>query len=192
MAEALRLLGILAWHEDNLAEARQRLEEAAAIHRSGGDRWQEVVAISEAGSVAALMADMSAAFDHHARAVDLVDELASRDQLAFLLAALVPFLWELGRRHEAAQMLGAYDAIRSYYWTDSIRDVARRVTASDLHTMRLQGTRLSFGDVIAIMRRAIDEERDRLDTTTDQLQARPDPSRGICGRSSSRSFVQIE
>jgi hypothetical protein len=88
---------------------------------------------------------------------NLVDELASPDQLAFLLADLVPLLWELGRRHEAAQMLGAYDAIRSYNSTDSTREVAQRGTASDVETVRLEGTRLSFGDVIAIMRRAIDE-----------------------------------
>jgi hypothetical protein len=90
MAEALRLLGRVAFEEADLAEARRRLEEAAAIHRSGGDRWQEVVAASEAGNVAALMAEMPAALDHYPRSVDLVDDLALSDQLALLLQGFVP------------------------------------------------------------------------------------------------------
>jgi hypothetical protein len=90
MAEALRLLGRVAFEEADLAEARRRLEEAAAIHRSGGDRWQEVVAASEAGNVAALMAEMPAALDHYPRSVDLVDDLALADQLALLLQGFVP------------------------------------------------------------------------------------------------------
>jgi hypothetical protein len=90
MAEALRLLGRVAFEEADLAEARRRLEEAAAIHRSGGERWQEVVAASEAGNVAALMAEMPAALDHYPRSVDLVDDLALADQLALLLQGFVP------------------------------------------------------------------------------------------------------
>jgi predicted ATPase/DNA-binding SARP family transcriptional activator len=192
MAEALRLLGMVASQEGDLGEARRRFEEAAAIHRSGGDRWQEAVAASSAAIVTAHMADTPAALDHFARAVDLVDDLASSDPLAVLLQGLVPILWELGRRHEAAQLLGAYDAIRSYYWNDPIREVAQRITGSNLKTMRQQGTQLSFGEVITTMRRAINEERGRLQNITPVTQHDSIPSPGTSGSSSPRPSAHVE
>jgi predicted ATPase/class 3 adenylate cyclase len=162
IGEALRLLGMVALSEGDAVEARRDLEEAAAIHRSGGDRWQEAVAISAAGTATALMADRPAALDHFARAIDLVDDLASSDPLTVLLQGFVPFLWDLGRQREAAQLLGAYDVVRSYYWNNAIREVADVVAGSDLGTLRRQGRRLGFDDVIALMRRTVGDERDRL------------------------------
>jgi predicted ATPase/class 3 adenylate cyclase len=132
MAEALRLLGKVALDEGDLPEARRRLEEAAALHRSAGDRWQEILATSEAGDVAALMADLPTALDHYTRSVDLIDEISSVHQLGQLLHGFVLFLWWRGRQQEAAQLLGAYDTIKTRYFNDPMREVAAHIKASDL------------------------------------------------------------
>jgi tetratricopeptide (TPR) repeat protein len=159
MAEALRLLGQVALAEADLPAARRRLEDAAALHRSAGDRWQEVVAASQAGNVAALMGDLPAALDHYTRSVDLIDEISSSEQLAQLLNGFVLFLWGRGRKQKAAQLLGAYDAIKPHYFNDLLRDVAALVKASDLEIARRQGTKFPFGETIALVLRAIDDER---------------------------------
>ncbi|HZA78990.1 MAG TPA: BTAD domain-containing putative transcriptional regulator [Acidimicrobiales bacterium] len=164
--EALRLLGWIAIHEGEPDEARLHMERAAAIHRLGGDRWQEAVAASAAASAAALAGDTAAALDHYTRAVALVDGLTSSDPLAVLLQGFVPFLWALGRQREAAQLLGAYDAIRSYYSSDDMREVAQHVTESRVESLRLQGRGLAFGDVIALMRRTVDEVRGGVEAAT--------------------------
>jgi hypothetical protein len=161
MVEALRVLGHVALADADLAGARRRLEAAAALCRSVGDRWQEVVATSEAGNVAAPMADLPAALDHYARSVDLIDEISSPDLLAILLEGFVPFLWGRDKNHEAARLLGAYDTIKPFYSVDRLRDVAARVRASALEDARLEGTHLPFGETIAMIRRAIDNERAR-------------------------------
>jgi predicted ATPase/DNA-binding SARP family transcriptional activator len=175
MAEALRVLGQVALREWDLAEARRRLEEAVEIQRSVGDRWQEAVTVSQVGNVAALMGGTPAALDHYARSVDLVDEIASPDQLAQLLQGFVLFLWDLGHRHRAAQLLGAYDARRSWYNLDLLREVAERVHSSDLEAARIHGTRLSFDEAIVMIRRAIDDVRTRHGIhNADQLPASAD------------------
>ena len=162
MAEALRLLGVVAWHEGDLAGARRRMEEAAALHRSAGDRWQEAITASEAGNVAAQMSDLPAALDHYARSVQLIDEISSPEQLAQLLHGFVLFLWGRGKKHEAARMLGAYDAIKPRYFNDELRELAPRINASGFEKARLQGTKLRFGETIAMVQTAIDDERTRL------------------------------
>jgi predicted ATPase/DNA-binding SARP family transcriptional activator len=161
MAEALRVLGQVALLESNLAEARRRLEEAVEIQRSVGDRWPEAATVSQAGNVAALMGDTPAALDHYARSLELVDEIASPDMLAQLLQGFVLFLWDLGHRQQAAQLLGAYEARRSWYGVDLLREVAERVHSSDFEAARTRGTRLSFDEAIAMVRRAIDDVRSR-------------------------------
>jgi predicted ATPase/class 3 adenylate cyclase len=171
MAEALRLLGQVALDQGDLPGARRRLEEAAALHRSAGDRWQEIVAASQAGNVAALMADLPTALDHYTRSVDLIDEISSIDQLAQLLHGFVLFLWWRGRQQEAAQMLGAYDTIKPRYFSDLLSEVAAHIKASDLENARQQGTQLPFGETIARIRGAIDDERARLGSPS--LDPRP-------------------
>jgi predicted ATPase/DNA-binding SARP family transcriptional activator len=170
MAEALRLLGKVALEEGDLSGARRRLEEAAELHRSAGDRWQEIVATSEAGDVAALMADLPTALDHYARSVDLIDEISSLDQLGQLLHGFVLFLWWRGKQQEAAQLLGAYDAIKTRYFNDQLRDLAAHIRASRFEQGRLQGTKLRFGETIALVRRAIDDERTGLGSSDPQAR----------------------
>lgn len=158
LAEALRLLGSVAFREGDITEARRLWEEATEIHRAGGDRWQEAIAVAQAGQAAALMGDMSAALEHFARSVALAADINSHDQFAVSLQDLVPVLWELGRRDEATQLLGAYDAIRSDYYDDRMRDVAARVRASDLDTTRVSGTLLPLVDAIRLANRVVAEE----------------------------------
>jgi predicted ATPase/DNA-binding SARP family transcriptional activator len=159
MAEALRLLGKVALEEGDLSGARRRLEEAAELDRSAGDRWQEILATSEAGDVAALMADLPSALDHYARTVDLIDEISSRHQLGSLLHGFVLFLWSRGKHQEAAQLLGAYDAVKTRYFNDQLRDLAAHIRASTLEQARIQGTKLPFSETITLVRKAIDDER---------------------------------
>jgi len=162
MAEALRRLGMGAFEGADPAEARRHSEGTAAIDRSGGDWWQEAFVAGQADGIAAMMGDVSEALDYYARSVDLVDESRSPERLGVLLEGLVAFLWVLGRRHDAAEMLGAYDAIHSFYRNDFIREVARSVRASDLELARVRGARLSFDEAIALIRSAIDHEQSRL------------------------------
>jgi predicted ATPase len=162
MAEALLRLGMGASEGADPAEAGRHSEGTAAIDRSGGDWWQEAFVAGQADGIAAMMGDVSEALDHYARSVDLVEESRSPERLGVLLEGLVPFLWVLGRRHEAAEMLGACDAIHSFYRNDFIREVARSVRASDLELARVRGVRLSFDETIALIRSAIDHEQSRL------------------------------
>jgi predicted ATPase/DNA-binding SARP family transcriptional activator len=177
MAEALRLLGKVAWEEGDLSSARRRLEEAAELHRSAGDRWQEIVATSDAGDVAALMADLPSALDHYARTVDLIDKISSLDQLGQLLHGFVLFLWSRGKHQEAAQLLGAYDArgfrgdrgrrpVKARYFNDQLRDLATHIRASALEQARIQGTKLPFSETITLVRKAIDDERTGLGSSS--------------------------
>lgn len=161
MAEALRRLGMGASEGADPAEERRHSEGTAAIDR-GGDWWQEAFVAGQADGIAAMMGDVSEALDYYARSVDLVDESRSSERLGVLLEGLVPFLWVLGKRRDAAEMVGAYDAIHSSYRNDFIREVARSVRASDLELARVRGARLSFDETIALIRSAIDHEQSRL------------------------------
>jgi len=162
MAEALRRLGMRALEGADTPEARRHSEGVAAISRSGGDWWQEAFVAGQADGIAAMMGDVSEALGHYARSVDVVDETRSPERLGVLLEGFVPFLWVLGRRHDAAEMLGAYDAIHSFYRNDFIREVARSVRSSGLELARVRGARLSFDETIALVRSAIDDEQSRL------------------------------
>jgi tetratricopeptide (TPR) repeat protein len=158
VGEALRVLGDVAFREGDIAEARRLREEVAEIHRAGGDRWQEAVVAGQAGQAAALMGDVGAALDHFARSVSLAADINSHGQFALLLQALVPVLWELGRRDEASQLLGAYDAIRSDYENDRMRELASRVRGSHLEATRVGGTLLPVAHAIKLANRVIAEE----------------------------------
>jgi predicted ATPase/class 3 adenylate cyclase len=162
MAEALRHLGMRAFEGADPPEARRPSEGATVISRSGGDWWQEAFVAGQADGIAAMMGDVSEALGHYARSVDVVDETRSPERLGVLLEGFVPFLWVLGRRHDAAEVLGAYDAIHSFYRNDFIREVARSVRASGLERARVRGARLSFDETIALVRSAIDDEQSRL------------------------------
>ena len=165
--EALRLLGVAALNDGDWVAARRLLDEAAAIHRSGGDRWQETIAVAQAAVAAALDGDDPDALERFARAADLADELASADPLAILLHSVVLFLWRLGRWEAAAELLGAYDAIRPHWWRRAgFAEVAEHVTRSPaLDAARCAGGRLTHAEVIARVRALIDEERERSSPT---------------------------
>jgi predicted ATPase/DNA-binding SARP family transcriptional activator len=162
MAEALRRLGMRAVEGADPPEACRHSEGAAVIRRSEGDWWQDAFVAGQADGIAALMGDVPAALDHYARSAELVEDSRSAERLGALLERFVPFLWVRGRRHDAAQMLGTYDAINSSYRNDVMREVARRVRASELESIRLRGALLSFNDSIAQIRSTIDDERSRL------------------------------
>jgi predicted ATPase/DNA-binding SARP family transcriptional activator len=181
VGEALRVLGWAAFDDDDLSEARRLWREAADIHRSGGDRWQESIVEGLAGQAAAVMGDRRSALEHFARAASLGAHI-NPHLFAVLLQSLVPFLWRLGRREEAAQLLGAYDALRpgggrassptrGFYhdrprtiWagTTQMREVAEQVANSDLEAARRLGTQLTFIDASAFATRVIAEERAKL------------------------------
>jgi predicted ATPase len=158
VAEALRVLGWVAFREGDIAEARRLWEEAVEIHRAGHDPWQEAVVAGQAGQAAALMRDVGAALEHFARSVSLAADINSHDHFAVLLQHLVPVLWELERRDEAAQLLGSYDAVRSGYYDDRMRHLAARIKASDLEGTRVCGTLLPLVDAIGLANRVVAEE----------------------------------
>ncbi len=162
MAEALRLLGEVKMMESDLVGARRLFEEAAAIHRSGRDRRQEILAVTRAGNASEIMADLPAAFEHYARSAELIEDIASPDSLTVLLQSLAMYCWRHGRRHEAALLLGAYDSILPYYVNDHVRRVAERIGESGLESARAEGRRLSFDEMIAKVRLLVDDEMVRL------------------------------
>jgi predicted ATPase len=156
LAEALRMLGLIEFHERDLAEARRLWEHAAHNHRAADLGWQYASAPGQLGSVAALMGDRGPALEHFTRAVDLSADVASRDQFAVLLEVLVPFLWDLARYDDASQLLGAYDAIRPDYHHDPLRHVAAQVRAtSRLERARIGGTALPLAEAIKTARRTL-------------------------------------
>jgi hypothetical protein len=101
---------------------------------------------------------VGAALEHFARSVSLAADIDSHDHFAVLLQHLVPVLWALGRRYEATQLLGSYDAVRSDYYDDQMRDLAARVRASDLEATRVCGAVLPLVDAIRLANRVIAEE----------------------------------
>jgi hypothetical protein len=106
------------------------------------------VAASEAGNVAALMAEMPAALDHYPRSVDLVDDLAYPTRSLFFSKGSCRSCGNSALRQQGAQMLGAYDLVRSFYWNDFIREVALRHGIGARDRARA-GHTFSFSDTIA-------------------------------------------
>jgi predicted ATPase/class 3 adenylate cyclase len=154
-AEACRLLGEIAWNDGDYDESRRRLEEAVAIHRSVNDRWLEVLVTAELGLLAGTTEDVTGAYEHFARATSLAEEISSPDRLGTVLRCLVPFLWGLGRREDAARLLGGYEVLSPAVPNPSLEPIARDIAESALAAARAEGAELTFGDMIALVRRIV-------------------------------------
>jgi class 3 adenylate cyclase/tetratricopeptide (TPR) repeat protein len=154
-ADANRLLGEIAALEGDLVEARRRIEDAGAISRASGDRWQEVLMAAQLGWLAGAAGDLPGAFDQFALAITLAEEIASADRLGIVLDRIVVLLWRLGRREDAARLLGAYDAMSAMPPNAYLDPIARDVAGSELASLRAEGAALSFTDAIAVTREII-------------------------------------
>ena len=115
MGEALRLLGEIAARRGDFDGAVAYLQQSAELHGESGDLWQQSFVIAGLGFYAYVQGRDADGLDHYLRALELVGTIRSADRFAIVGTGLAPLLWRLGRRADAAMLLGAADRRRTDY-----------------------------------------------------------------------------
>ncbi len=116
-AQVRSSLGILAWKQRKLDEARSELEAALKIHQELGDRRVETTDLNYLGECDKAQGDFIAARQHFTQAKDLRLQIGLRDAAADSLFSLARLDFETGNFSEARQLaeqaLTLQEAVRS-------------------------------------------------------------------------------
>src|SRR5262249_28653388 len=146
-------------HED----AARMLEEAAAIHEQGGDRWQLSLILDTMAYLALDRGDDARALDLVRRALRLACDSGSGERMIWSVATAAWALRNRGRSPEAASMIGAVEAAFSRFprqaeaWRAGYKALAS-VASAGLDEHRVAGGSLSLERAADLALRVLDEE----------------------------------
>ena len=109
LAEAV--LAEVVWHMGNPIEARKLYIESLALYRELGDRLAEANMLRNLGHVAHRDGDAREAGRFYRQSLRIARDVGNKPNIALLLTGLAGLVGSLDKPREAAQLLGAADAL---------------------------------------------------------------------------------
>jgi tetratricopeptide (TPR) repeat protein len=111
IALAVLVLAGVIWHMGNPIEARKLYVESLTLYRELGDRLAEANTLRNLGHVAHRDGDAREAGRFYRQSLRIARDVGNKPNIALLLTALAGLVGSLDKPREAAQLLGAADAL---------------------------------------------------------------------------------
>jgi len=103
----LRQLGLIAWHQGNLAQAEAYTQEALALARELGDKSLIATTLQNLGYFASLQGDLKQAGACYREGLSLAQEIGNEVQMCWPLVGLASVAAAEGQPVRAARLFGA-------------------------------------------------------------------------------------
>jgi ATP/maltotriose-dependent transcriptional regulator MalT len=107
LAYLLRQLGLIAWHQGNLAQAEAYTQEALALARELGDKSLIANTLQNLGYFASLQGDLKQAGACYREGLSLAQEIGNEVQMCWPLVGLASVAAAEGQPVRAARLFGA-------------------------------------------------------------------------------------